>query len=63
MIATPSPADLDLRRRRVLGFEDKHLWPLIYRTTNQRFVARLADATCKRPRQGRLKTSRSYGRA
>jgi hypothetical protein len=38
------PVDLDLRRRRMLGFTDKRLWLWLYRTRDGRFVARLANA-------------------
>jgi hypothetical protein len=42
--AVYKPADLDLRRRRVLGFKNKRLWCWIYRTDDKVFAARLAGA-------------------
>jgi hypothetical protein len=41
---TLPPADLDLRRRRILGVAEEHLWFWLYRTLDRRFVARLAGA-------------------
>ncbi|MEX3640065.1 hypothetical protein [Paraburkholderia sp. BR14320] len=41
---TFQPGDLDLRRRRLLGFRGKRLWCWIYRTGDGQFAARLAGA-------------------
>ncbi|WP_028206476.1 hypothetical protein [Paraburkholderia nodosa] len=44
VIETIEPAELDLRRRRLVGFRGKRLWCWIYRTRDRQFAARLAGA-------------------